>query len=88
MSQIPIQRVGYDKRNDIVYIAFSDQWNSYGNDISDHVTLRRNWDDDHITGVTIFHFMRLLQSKSQEIQQLPFDIDFKQQVVPFCKQSV
>jgi len=88
MSQISIQRVGYDKQNDIVYIAFSDQHNTYGDDISPNVVLRRDWDDQHITGVTIFHFMRLIQSNAQELQQLPFDIDFKQQVVPFCKKSV
>jgi len=87
MSQIPIQRVGYDKQNDIVYIAFSDQRNSYGDDISANVVLRRDWDDQHITGVTIFNFMRLIQSNAFELQQLPFAIDFQQQVVPFCQTS-
>ncbi len=53
-----IQRVDYDQENDIVYIAFSDQHNSYGDEIDDYIILRRNWDDDRITGVTILNFTR------------------------------
>lgn len=84
MIHVPIKRVDYDRQNDILYIAFSDQHNSYGDEISDNIVIRRDWDDDRITGVTIFNFMRLISQSSIEISQLPFNIDFKNQILPFC----
>lgn len=79
-----IQRIDYDQENDIVYIAFSDQHNSYGDEINDYVILRRDWDDGRITGVTILDFIKWLQSGAAEIPQLPFEIDFNRQILPFC----
>ncbi len=79
-----IQRIDYDRENDVVYIAFSDQHNSYGDEINDYVILRRNWDDDRITGVTILDFTKWLQSGEAEIPQLPCEIDFDRQILPYC----
>ncbi len=83
MNQVQIQRMNYDSENDVLYLAFSAQHNSYGDEISDHIILRRDWDSDEITGVTILDFMLLLRNCSDEIRQIPFCIDFQSQVLPF-----
>ncbi len=88
MIHAPIQRVDYDRPNDILYVAFSDQSNSYGDEVSDNIVIRRDWDDDHITGVTIFNFMKLISTHSSEFLQIPFDIDFKKQILPFCSTNL
>ena len=84
MAQTQIERINYDTANDILYVAFSDQHNSYGDEISDNIVLRRDWADDHTTGFTIFNFMNLFQTHAAEILQLPFSIDFEKQILPFC----
>lgn len=84
MNQPTIQKVIYDNENDVVYIAFSDQKNSYGDDISDNIIIRRDWDSDEITGVTILKFIKMLKENSPEMQKLPFQIDYTTQILPFC----
>lgn len=79
-----VRKVIYDGENDIVYIAFSNQNNSYGDDISENIIIRRDWDNDEITGVTIQNFMKLLNCQSAEMEQLPVAIDFETAVLPFC----
>lgn len=49
-----MRRIDYDYENDILYISFSDQSNLYGDDISENITIRKDWDTDEITGITIF----------------------------------
>lgn len=82
---MPIKRVDYDSENDILYVAFSSQSNSYGDEISNSVVIRRDWEDDSITGVTIFDFMSLLRDHSPEIFSLPFELNFEEQILPYCK---
>ena len=52
-----IKRIDYDYVNDILYIAFYDQSNSYGEEISDNIVVRRDWDGGYITGLTIFNLL-------------------------------
>lgn len=84
MDRPKIQKVTYDNINDVVYISFSDQKNSYGDDISDNVVIRRDWDSDKITGLTILQFKKMLKEKSDEISLIPFPINFESEILPFC----
>lgn len=60
-------KLNYDKKFDILYIAFEDQYNSYGDDDSlENAILRRDIEDDHITGVTIMDFKKKLDEDIQE----------------------
>lgn len=79
-----VQKVNYDSENDILYVAFSNQSNSYGDEISDNVVIRRDWADDSITGITIFDFMVLLKNHSPEIFSLPFELNYEEQIPPYC----
>ncbi len=80
----PLHRVDYDRENDVLYVAFEDQRNSYGDDSSENIILRRDMDDEHITGLTILDFMEMIREDSPELQSLPVDIDFRRQILPFC----
>lgn len=84
MNRPKIQKVTYDNINDVVYISFSNQKNSYGDDISDNVVIRRDWDSDQITGLTILQFKKMLKEKSTEISLIPFPINFEAEILPFC----
>ena len=82
---MPIQRIDYDAEYDILYISFTDQSRSYGDEISENVVIRRNWDDDNITGVTIFDFISLFEKQSPEIFSITIELNFEKQILPFCK---
>jgi len=64
------RHVIYDAECDVLYIAFADQQNSYGDDWSGHIILRKDWDTDDITGVTILDFKKLYESDSELAQIL------------------
>ncbi len=65
------RHVIYDAECDVLYIAFADQQNSYGDDWSSHIILRKDWDTDDITGVTILDFKKSYESDSFELAQIP-----------------
>lgn len=80
-----IRRIDYDSEYDILYLSFADQSDSYGDEISDNVVVRRKWADDSITGITIFDFMALFKAKSEEIFSLPVELNYEKQVLPYLQ---
>lgn len=75
----------YDDEFDVLYLTFSDKSNSYGDDISDCVTVMRDWDTDIITGLTIFDFMRLYKADELRNTDMPVEVNFAKDVVPFIQ---
>ncbi len=73
---MPVRKVDYDPQYDILHVGFGDRCESYGDDISDHVTIFHSVDDERITGVDIFDFTKLLKEGSPELQHIPVDIEY------------
>lgn len=65
-------KTDYDKRYDTLYVAFSDNSNSYGDDSLNDVILMRDLFTDDITGITILSFLKKYRSNS--LPELPIDL--------------
>lgn len=47
-----------DKKNDVLYMSFSDKGNSYGKEMEDGEVIFYDMVDGSITGITIFDFLK------------------------------
>lgn len=69
---VQTMKTDYDKRYDTLYVAFSDNSNSYGDDSLNDVILMRDLFTDDITGITILSFLKKYRSNS--LPELPIDL--------------
>jgi hypothetical protein len=56
------QKPYYDAEHDVIYVTFADKSNSYGEDISDSITVMRDYGTDSITGLIIYDYKSLKQT--------------------------
>lgn len=61
-----IQKMTYDKANDVLYVTFSPNSDSYG-DETGGVVLLRDMDTDAITGLTIFSPKKLKAAREKDL---------------------
>ena len=55
-------RLNYDEKFDVLYVAFADVSNSYGDDSEPGLIYLRDMDTDALTGVTFMHFKAKLRA--------------------------
>ncbi|MDE7011420.1 MAG: DUF2283 domain-containing protein [Oscillospiraceae bacterium] len=79
-------RINYDRRFDTLYVTFTGNENSYGDDSLNSVILMRDLDTDAITGMTILSFMKKVQTNS--LPKLPSEvgISIEKDILPKLKQ--
>jgi hypothetical protein len=56
------QKPYYDAEHDVIYVTFADKSNSYGEDVSESMTVMRDYETNSITGLIIYDYARLKQS--------------------------
>lgn len=69
-----------DRQNDILYMAFSNMEQSYGDEKQNGIVIFYDFRDDTITGITIFDFIKRYKMKKLYELDLPIDINFEQDV--------
>lgn len=71
------QKVNYDSKYDILYILFSDNSNSYGDDETPGIIYMRDMDTDELTGYTITHFKKMYHNKALPVlpSSFPYSYD-------------
>ncbi|CDA90810.1 hypothetical conserved protein [Firmicutes bacterium CAG:238] len=72
----------WDKRYDILYIRISDTSNSYGDEVENGLVILRDMEDETITGVTIFDFVKRYNAGTLESLKIPININFDKDVYP------
>jgi len=71
-------RFSYDKTYDVLYILFSDDDNTYGDEDDQGIVLHRNFNTDDITGVTIFDFEKKYRTNQLPVLSLPIELDYNE----------
>lgn len=75
-------KINLDRQNDVLYIAFSDMSNSYGDEDNGTITFY-DLVTDQITGVTIFDFLKKYYNDEMNSITLPPKVDFIRDIYPF-----
>jgi len=70
-------KFNYDKKHDVLYISIGDPRPSYGDEIIEGIIIRKDFDTDEITGITIIDFMERLSKNDKELDNLPKEINLK-----------
>jgi len=83
---VPAVKIDYDKKFDTLYVALTDNANSYGDDSLNDVILLRDIQTEEITGFTILSFYRLY--KANMLPHLPPNIScsFEKDILPLVLQ--
>ena len=66
----------YDKSNDILYCSFADKSNSYGDEDPDGIVIMRDIDSNNVTGITVFHIIKMLTDEDSRLLFLEKYIDY------------
>lgn len=74
-----------DRKNDILYVNFSDTKNSYGDEIDNGLVCLYDMFDNNLTGVTVFDFMKRYNSGVSPLKKPINGLDFEKQVLPVVK---
>lgn len=77
--------VNLDSKNDVLYIKLLDTRNSFGDEIENGLVILRDMDNDNITGVTIFDFIKKYKENKVSDINLPIEINFERDVIPNIK---
>ena len=77
-----ISSLSYDARFDTLYILFTANNHSYGEEDQSGIIIMRDIQDDSLTGYTIMHFRKKLGDNYPFNEYLPVPIDFAQDVIP------
>ena len=69
-------RIDYDPQFDVLYYAFGDTSNAYGDEDIDNIVVLKDFDTDKTVGYTIMNFKRICneQSKTYDILKDLLDI--------------
>lgn len=68
----------YDKRHDILYISLGNPKPSYSDEILPGIFLRRDFETDEVTGLTILNLRSQLRQNAFLLNQLPIQMDVKE----------
>lgn len=74
-----------DRKNDILYIKINSTNNSYGDETENGVVILKDLEDDNITGITIFDFVKRYKENRIKDLKLPIHIDFNEDIYPKIK---
>lgn len=69
-------KFNYDKENDILYIFFDSPKPSYTEEDIPGIIIRRDFETDELTGITILDFCRRLNDNTLKQIDLPIKVDF------------
>lgn len=71
-----IKKTDYDRRNDILYIIFSnDHGNSYCEEKTIGIEAMRDIDTDELTGFMIYYPQRKYIERQRELKEIGYDFD-------------
>lgn len=65
----------YDKQHDILYISVGVPIPSYSEEILPGIFLRRNFDTDEVTGLTILNLKAQLQDNNLLLSKMPIPLN-------------
>ena len=68
----------YDKKNDVLYISIGRPKPSYGEEDVPGIVILKDIITDEITGITVFDFMKRIQSNDIKNLNLPISIDLNE----------
>lgn len=74
-----------DRKKDILYIKINDTSSSYGDETENGVVVLKDLEDDNITGITIFDFIKRYKENKIKDLNLPVHIDFNKDIYPRIK---
>lgn len=74
-----------DRKNDILYIKINSTNNSYGDETENGVVILKDLEDDNVTGITIFDFIKRYKENKIKDLNLPIQIDFNKDIYPKIK---
>lgn len=69
-------KFNYDKENDILYIYIDRPRPSYTEEDIPGIILRKDFETDEVTGITILDFCRRLNDETLQNLDLPIKVDF------------
>lgn len=76
-----IQKVTYDKNNDILYVSFENaKGTSYADDGPFGIEIMRDWDSEEVTGLMIYYPHKEMQDRQQKLDSLGFRIDLSDMI--------
>lgn len=80
--------VVYNSRYDVLYLMFSDDGNSYGDDLLYGVVVYRDIDTEEITGYTFTHFFSMYWN--DELPELPdnFNVTYEEIIIRLFKERM
>ena len=64
-------RFNYDNKNDILYISIGTSRPSYCDELEEGIVIRKDFNTNEITGVTILDFIKRLDSNDTNLDNLP-----------------
>lgn len=70
-----INKINYDKKYDVLNVAFFDTSNSYGDEDVDNIVWLKDIDSDKVTGITIINFIHMVMKNDYKIQELTKCLD-------------
>lgn len=77
-SMKEIKKTDYDRRNDILYVIFSnDRGNSYCEEETIGIEAMRDMETDELTGFMIYYPQRNYLERKQELKEIGFDFNLQ-----------
>ena len=70
-----IQKVTYDKNNDILYVSFENaKGTSYADDGPFGIEIMRDWNTEEVTGLMVYYPRKELQDRQRKLDSLGFEL--------------
>ncbi len=70
-----IQKVTYDKNNDILYVSFENaKGTSYADDGPFGIEIMRDWNTEEVTGLMVYYPRKELQDRQRKLASLGFEL--------------
>ena len=70
-----IQKVTYDKNNDILYVSFENaKGTSYADDGPFGIEIMRDWNTEEVTGLMVYYPRKELHDRQRKLDSLGFEL--------------
>ncbi len=73
-------KFNYDKNSDVLYISVGRPKPSYGCEETEGIIIRRDFEKNELTGVTILHLSKRLKDIKELSRHLPFKINIEKEL--------
>ena len=78
LNKSSIQKMSYDRINDILYIDFENaRSNSYADDGPFGIEIMRDMDTDEVTGLMVYYPRKLMMDRQQKLTDLGYSIQLQ-----------